>query len=106
MNLCLVFNYFISGVPYRLFALLLFNVTINSIKYILNVHTKTSFTLTDRSPDIDVDSEDDENEEDQENWSNDELSDSEPMMLEDGHSRQRKVNRSKVRPAMNRVFII
>ncbi|XP_060570990.1 phosphofurin acidic cluster sorting protein 2-like isoform X6 [Ruditapes philippinarum] len=56
----------------------------------------------DRSPDIDVDSEDDENEEDQENWSNDELSDSEPMMLEDGHSRQRKVNRSKVRPAMNR----
>lgn len=57
---------------------------------------------TDRSPDIDVDSEDDDNEEDPENWSNDELSDSEPT-LEETHSRQRNVARSKVRPAMNRV---
>lgn len=59
---------------------------------------------TDRSPDIDVDTDDDDNEEDQENWSNDELSDSEPM-LDDSHSRQRNVTRSKVRPAINRVTI-
>ncbi|XP_053407928.1 phosphofurin acidic cluster sorting protein 2-like isoform X2 [Mercenaria mercenaria] len=67
-----------------------------------NGRRKIASSDADRSPDIDVDSDDDENEEDQENWSNDELSDSEPMMLEDGHSRQRKVNRTKVRPAMNR----
>ncbi|XP_052766076.1 phosphofurin acidic cluster sorting protein 2-like isoform X2 [Mya arenaria] len=57
----------------------------------------------DRSPDIDADSEEDENEFDQEAWSNDDLSDSEPTMLDEGGpSRKRGVARTKVRPAMNR----
>ena len=52
--------------------------------------------LQDRSPDIDVDSEEDEGEEDQEIWSNDELSDSEPTMTEEeGRRRSRKASRSK-----------
>ena len=59
--------------------------------------------FSDRSPDIDVDSEEDENEDDQEAWSNDELSDSEPTMLDEGGHRKRPGARSKIRPAMNRV---
>ncbi|KAL4237224.1 Phosphofurin acidic cluster sorting protein 1 [Mactra antiquata] len=68
-----------------------------------NGRRKNTTSDADRSPDIDVDSDDDDiNEEYQENWSNDELSDSEPMMLDEGPTRPRSVNRSKVRPATNR----
>ncbi|XP_052272959.1 phosphofurin acidic cluster sorting protein 2-like isoform X1 [Dreissena polymorpha] len=65
-----------------------------------NGRRKPGASDVDRSPDIDADSEEDENEE--ENWSNDEMSDSEPTMLDDGHLRKRGVGRSKVRPTMNR----
>lgn len=68
----------------------------------MNGRRKLASSDADRSPDIDVDSDEDDNEEDQENWSNDELSDSEPTMLEEGHPRPRSVGRSKVRPAINR----
>lgn len=59
----------------------------------------------DRSPDIDNDSDDDEPQEfnDQESSSNDELSDSEGMMLvEDGRTRPRKTSRGQIRPVTSR----
>lgn len=59
----------------------------------------------DRSPDIDNDSDDDEAQEfnDQESSSNDELSDSEGMMLvEDGRTRPRKTSRGQIRPVTSR----
>lgn len=62
--------------------------------------------FSDRSPDIDNDSDDDEPQEfnDQESSSNDELSDSEGMMLvEDGRTRPRKTSRGQIRPVTSRV---
>ncbi|XP_036363314.1 phosphofurin acidic cluster sorting protein 2 isoform X16 [Octopus sinensis] len=59
----------------------------------------------DRSPDIDNDSDDDEAQEfnDQESSSNDELSDSEGMMLvEEGRPRPRKTSRGQIRPVTSR----
>ena len=60
------------------------------------------FACSDRSPDVDNDSDEDEVHDYNEFSSNDEMSDSEPMMI-DEHHRPRKPSRIKARPATTRV---
>ncbi|XP_063427906.1 phosphofurin acidic cluster sorting protein 2-like isoform X4 [Mytilus trossulus] len=61
--------------------------------------TISSDVEVDRSPDVDNDSDDDENEDDVEYWSNNELSDFEPVMM----GRPRKSSRGKIHASRGRV---
>ena len=57
--------------------------------------------------DIESDEEDIHDYNDQDYSSNDEMSDSEPMMLDDdGRTRPRKTSRGKIRPATSRVSFL
>ncbi|XP_067680503.1 phosphofurin acidic cluster sorting protein 2-like isoform X3 [Haliotis asinina] len=70
-----------------------------------NGHRKQTSSDVDRSPDVDNDSDEEDVHDfnDQDFSSNDEMSDSEPMMLEDdGRPRPRKTSRSKIRPVTSR----
>ncbi|XP_071162778.1 phosphofurin acidic cluster sorting protein 2-like isoform X7 [Mytilus edulis] len=61
--------------------------------------TISSDVEVDRSPDVDNDSDDDENEDDVEYWSNNELSDFEPVLI----GRPRKSSRGKIHASRGRV---
>ncbi|XP_046336384.2 phosphofurin acidic cluster sorting protein 2-like isoform X1 [Haliotis rufescens] len=70
-----------------------------------NGHRKQTSSDVDRSPDVDNDSDEEDVHDfnDQDFSSNDEMSDCEPMMLEeDGRPRPRKTSRSKIRPVTSR----
>ena len=76
------------------FLVFFLSARLRQVLLYLNVMSLPIFSA-DRSPDIDADSEEDEQEEDQEIWSNDEMSDSEPTMTEEESRRSRKPSRSK-----------
>ncbi|XP_041353401.1 phosphofurin acidic cluster sorting protein 2-like isoform X1 [Gigantopelta aegis] len=70
-----------------------------------NGNRKPGSSDIDRSPDVDIESDEEDIHDynDQDYSSNDEMSDSEPMMLDDdGHTRPRKTSRGKVRPVTSR----
>jgi hypothetical protein len=88
---------FISLYHSKWFALLLYHVFVSS--------DWLFYYLSDRSPDIDNYSDDDEPHDynDNEDWSGDDLSDLEPMMDEDSRPRPRKTSHGPIRQVTSRV---